>query len=307
MQEGIADIVAEAAIDIMKPQNVELYEQPDRVCRSVDRRQPVEQAVAVEQASQSIDACCMRDVADQADEMRDMAVVIPEGLQTERIAEHRAVPPIIAERHRTGAPFRQCGADFGDLGLEPVAALEVAAILADRLCGRITGDQFEGRVHLDDRLPSQAHVRDKDTIAGMGKRQQRSGLRGHWLAWPPFPQGPPHRGEGGPCRGYALGFFCFARHGAVMANQPRNPDFCRCSMLGGPSCMSLPPDPKMRPRGRSFNFGGATIQDIPAALSSSVAVPEPAVWNRNRYCSGATPILRRKARLSVVVDPKPAA
>ena len=63
----------------------------------------------------------------------------------------------------------------------------------------------------------------------------------------------------------------------------------------------------MRYRSRRYNFSAATIQDKLATFLSLGEAAERVVWNRIRYSRGVIPILRRKARRSVAVDPKPEA
>jgi hypothetical protein len=68
-----------------------------------------------------------------------------------------------------------------------------------------------------------------------------------------------------------------------------------------------PPVSTMGYRSRRYNFSVATNQDNLAAFLSIREAPERVVWNRTRYSSGVIPILRRKARRSVAVEPNPEA
>lgn len=117
----------------------------------------------------------------------------------------------------------QGGANCGDFGLQPVAALQVAAILADHLGRGITGDRGEGRVHLHDRLFARAHIGDDHSIADMLERHQESGLGGCRVARPACQAVPAHWFEPGAIRRGNDTVVPVRRHRAAVSAVPPNP------------------------------------------------------------------------------------
>ncbi|WP_249340261.1 hypothetical protein [Sphingopyxis sp. 2PD] len=214
-QQRVADVVTEPVVDIVKPQDVELDQQHRGTCRDVDRGEPVEQAIAIEQAGQAINAGRVRHIADDPDKMCYRSAAIAKRHQAKCVSEHRPVAAIVAQRHRTFATFGQRGPHFGDLGLKPVVALQIAAILADRLGRRIAGDRLERRVHLDDRLSPLPHVGHQHPVADMVEREQGDERKFRRLARAPRQPGPPRRSECPGIADRATARLDFRRHGVA--------------------------------------------------------------------------------------------
>jgi len=134
--------------------------------------------------------------------------------QSKRVTEHCAVALVVAQRHRTGATFGQGGADFSDFGLQAVAALKIAAILADSLSCSIAGNRFESAVDLDDGVPTLTHVRDQHTITDVVQGQPICSQNGIGLVRSPVQAVPLLGPESKIALRWALVVVSVMRHGA---------------------------------------------------------------------------------------------
>ena len=131
--------------------------------------------------------------------MREVTLIVVKRLETQSVAEHCSVPPEIAQRDRTGMPLRKGSAYLRELRLQPVASLQVTAILANRLASGIAGDPLERWVHLDDGVPSQTHVGDEDAIADMIEGESGNSVLNRWLFRAVDQARPLHHIEIGAC------------------------------------------------------------------------------------------------------------
>ena len=123
--------------------------------------------------------------------MGDLAAIVANRNEAQRVAEHGAVLAIVAQRDRTMPALCQCCPYLGYFWLESVASLKVATVLSDCLGRDIAGDRLECAIHVDDGLAPHPHVRNKDAIATMFKRERRSDWRNDRSARPPAREQPP--------------------------------------------------------------------------------------------------------------------